>query len=443
MIIDQEALPAKPSEKKDTPQESHELNGFNFNNYLKRKICATIEESIGGPMKKRRPSRARKKNNGNTLHNNDFAAPKIMPLTPPTNNILEYLLENKHNKLLDSSGTTGVIGKETSILDLEKPKEFESELFPMGQLQTTLPVSTDLNTEISTFFPMMLTPKSDALMSSKSAEVSVADNLALVPISAASTSISNQQQQSRLKMFKCSSCNKLFENWNLFLHMRQIHKKHICLQMNCFRHFVSADKLLAHLESKHSLTKKYYNDQHDIVRSYKNMYNSELYLMCVECEHVFSETDEFTHHLCTDFIEPCLVCGLRQKCDHSNKSTTNNGQKGQSRNRRRPPPKKNNIVNPTNEFVPPLVIAKTPDRKSLQTISSLPTPASGGELKMKFKFSRVDNSKDSPCKITVESPLLKIDEVRLNGDQTPDRDVNNGKCYFSFFLLLFTLVDKV
>lgn len=172
------------------------------------------------------------------------------------------------------------------------------------------------------------------------------------------------------------------------------------------------------------------------------MYNSELFLMCVECEHVFNETDEFTHHLCKDFIEPCLVCGLRQKCDHSNKSTTNNGQKGRSRNRRRPPPKKNNVLNNVNvnqpsEFVPPLIIAKTPDRKTLQTVPS--TPASGGELKMKFKFSRVDNSKNSPCKITVESPLLQTGDVRLNGDQTPEQNiafnVNNGKIIYFLFSL--------
>lgn len=415
MVIDQEALPAviKPSKsKKDTPpppppaQENHEVNGFTFNNYLKRKISATIEDSIGGPTKKRRPSRARKKNNGNTLAK---TPPKkisnaLMPYNhPPTNNILEYLLENKHNRLLDSSG------KDTALNTLEK--DITSDLFPIEPFRAPQTFSQIVpNTVEMPLFPLENPLGLDV-------KVSEADALALVPISAVVPAASTSSQQSRQKIYKCSSCNKLFENWDLFLHMRKTHNKHICLQMNCFRHFVSADKLLAHLESKHSLTKKFYNDQHDIVRSYKNMYNSELFLMCVECEHVFHETDEFTHHLCVEYVQPCTVCGLRQKCDHSNK--TNNGQKNR---RRRPPPKKNNnlaLVNST-EFVPPLIIAKTPDRKSLLALPS--TPASGGELKMKFKFSRVDNSKDSPCKITVESPLLQTSDLRVNGDQTPNAD---------------------
>lgn len=449
LIIDQEALPsAKPSRKKET--ENHGLNGFDFNIYLKRKICATIEESIGGPTKKSRPSRARKKNNGDTIVSTpppSLIRPPNMVMSytapQPPNNILEYLLENKHNKLLDSSGTTtGIIDNKDdgSMLDLTKPKDLVSDLFAVGQFQATLSPIVPSMEMLPPLFPMLsnvsqpmltMTPHvipSDALM--HKVPEPIVETSALVPASA-STSMSMShtgQQQSRLKIYKCSSCNKLFENWNLFLHMRQIHKKHICLQMNCFRHFISAEKLLAHLETKHNLTKKYYNDQHDILNSYKNMYNSELYLMCVDCEHVFNETDEFTHHLCTDFIEPCLICGLRQKCDHNNKSTTSNA-KGQNRNRRRPPPKKNNVsnvINKSNELVPPLIIAKTHDRKSLQTIPSI--PASGGELKMKFKFSRVDNSKDSPCKITVESPLLQSGDVRLNGGKTPEKTPNkNGK----------------
>lgn len=416
-------LPTKPSKKNDT--QNHGLNGFDFNNYLKRKICATIEESIGGPTKKKRPSRARKKNNGDTMHN-DLSSPLLQPqnnilmtynatqtttqpfVTPqPTNNILEYLLENKHNKLLDSSGGG----------DIDKTKNFANEIFPVEQFQAPLPPVVPSIEMLSTAFPMLQNASLPMILPPPPNPIPAPEMTVSTEPSSSSATIPTQ---SRRKIFQCSSCNKFFENWNLFLHMRQIHKKHICL--HCLRHFVSAEKLLAHLETKHSLTKKYYNDQQDILNSYKNMYNSELYLMCVECEHVFNETDEFTHHLCTDYLEPCSVCGLRQKCDHNSKSTTSNLTKGQKTNRRRAPPKKNNNV--SNEVVPPLIIAKTPDRKSLQTIPSTLTPASGGELKMKFKFSRTDCSKNSPCKITVESPLLQSGDVRMNGGKTTETTPN-------------------
>ncbi|XP_063696500.1 uncharacterized protein LOC134827671 [Culicoides brevitarsis] len=408
LVIDQElfpaakTLPVQPSPfVENTNHES--LNGFSFNNFNNKRKHSATDNFDGPTTKKQRPSRARKKNNGNTLNESPPKSLKnaLMPYNqPPTNNILEYLLENKHNRLLDSSG------KNTSTV-LEK---YVTNLFPAEQYEATLPPASIVPNSMEMLFPGSYPTNPD---------VKPEDALALVPFNpSAATSSSQKQLQNRQKIYKCSSCNKLFENWDLFLHMRKVHSKHICLQAKCFRHFVSAEKLLAHLESKHSLSKKFYNDQHDIVRSYKNMYReTELFLMCVECEHVFHETDEFTHHVCLEFMQPCSVCGLRQKCDHKATQT--------QRKRRPPAPKKNNMLlnQPQNEFVPPLVIAKTPDRRSLQALPS--TPASGGELKMKFKFSRVDNSKDSPCKITVESPLLQNNETRVNGEQTPENSLLN------------------
>lgn len=51
-----------------------------------------------------------------------------------------------------------------------------------------------------------------------------------------------------------------------------------------------------------------------------------------------------------------------------------------------------------------------------------PPPSSTGGLKMKFKFNRSNSDKDSPCKITVEAPLLlkkgnKNDEVVVKKEE--------------------------
>lgn len=54
---------------------------------------------------------------------------------------------------------------------------------------------------------------------------------------------------------------------------------------------------------------------------------------------------------------------------------------------------------------------ESPPRHSGATTSQTATPSSGGgSLKLKFKFNRLSNSKNSPCKITVEAPQL-LDET--------------------------------
>lgn len=48
----------------------------------------------------------------------------------------------------------------------------------------------------------------------------------------------------------------------------------------------------------------------------------------------------------------------------------------------------------------------SPVQNMAANIPPTPTSAGGGSLKMKFKFNRLSNSKDSPFKITVEAPQL-------------------------------------
>lgn len=107
------------------------------------------------------------------------------------------------------------------------------------------------------------------------------------------------------KVFLCSSCGTYYENWNLFLHMREVHKRHICLF--CLGLFPSAERLVYHLENKHSVKENFYETRECLMDVYKD----PCYLMCCICEHVFTEHDDFTNHLCETFIQPCILCGIK------------------------------------------------------------------------------------------------------------------------------------
>ena len=51
------------------------------------------------------------------------------------------------------------------------------------------------------------------------------------------------------RVFQCSSCNTYYEDWNLFLHMRNVHNRFICLL--CLGLFPNAKRLARHLLNKH------------------------------------------------------------------------------------------------------------------------------------------------------------------------------------------------
>lgn len=106
------------------------------------------------------------------------------------------------------------------------------------------------------------------------------------------------------KVFLCSSCGTYYENWNLFLHMREVHKRHICLF--CLGLFPSAERLVYHLENKHNVKENFYETKENLMDTYKD----PCYLMCCTCEHVFTEHDDFTNHLCENYIQPCILCGI-------------------------------------------------------------------------------------------------------------------------------------
>ncbi|KAJ2952488.1 hypothetical protein O0L34_g6805 [Tuta absoluta] len=106
------------------------------------------------------------------------------------------------------------------------------------------------------------------------------------------------------KVYLCSACGTYYENWNLFLHMREVHNRHICLF--CLGMFSKAEKLAAHLTNKHNVKEFNYNSKEDFF----SVYNGTLYLMCCVCDEICSEKDDFFNHDCNNVIPrpvPVLV----------------------------------------------------------------------------------------------------------------------------------------
>ncbi|XP_046424828.1 uncharacterized protein LOC124182075 [Neodiprion fabricii] len=116
------------------------------------------------------------------------------------------------------------------------------------------------------------------------------------------------------KVYLCSACGTYFENWNLFLHMREVHKRHICLF--CLGMFGQAERLSYHLSSKHSVPETEFQS----VEDFYNAFKGSCYLICCNCEKVFSETDDFYNHFCSvpqrqPTAKTCSVC--RQTDSHA------------------------------------------------------------------------------------------------------------------------------
>ena len=112
------------------------------------------------------------------------------------------------------------------------------------------------------------------------------------------------------KVYLCSACGTYYENWNLFLHMREVHRRHICLL--CLGMFSQADKLGAHLVAKHGIVEGLYASSEQFISEFKG----SCFLMCCTCERIFSERENFFDHTCSEGLvintdKACSLCGLR------------------------------------------------------------------------------------------------------------------------------------
>ncbi|OAD56771.1 hypothetical protein WN48_03007 [Eufriesea mexicana] len=110
------------------------------------------------------------------------------------------------------------------------------------------------------------------------------------------------------KVYLCAACGTYFENWNLFLHMRDIHKRHICLF--CLGMFGQAERLSHHLTKKHSVPEMAFTSVEDFYGAFKG----SCYLVCCTCEKVFSETDNFYNHFCSSASKQDVTASICTLC---------------------------------------------------------------------------------------------------------------------------------
>lgn len=116
------------------------------------------------------------------------------------------------------------------------------------------------------------------------------------------------------KVYLCSACGTYYENWNLFLHMREVHRRFICLY--CLGMFSFVEKLTQHLISKHNCAPTSYLSADEYLSSSKD----SCFLMCCHCEKVFTEQDNFFEHTCTERStssdKVCWSCGIKGSSPH-------------------------------------------------------------------------------------------------------------------------------
>ncbi|CAK1552646.1 unnamed protein product [Leptosia nina] len=122
------------------------------------------------------------------------------------------------------------------------------------------------------------------------------------------TTESNVSGPSRVtrKVYLCSACGTYYENWNLFLHMREVHNRHICLF--CLGMFSKAEKLSLHLTNKHNVQEYNYNSKEEFC----DTYNGSFYVMCCLCDEICTEKDDFFNHDCNN-VKPKPVPVLISK----------------------------------------------------------------------------------------------------------------------------------
>lgn len=114
---------------------------------------------------------------------------------------------------------------------------------------------------------------------------------------ASSIKTSTTQFKIARKVFLCSVCCTYYENWNLFLHMLEVHRRFICLY--CLGMFSEAEKLSLHLVSKHNCV---LGENHTIEEFFLK-YKDPCYLLCCDCEKVFNVQDDFFDHMCVNYVD--------------------------------------------------------------------------------------------------------------------------------------------
>ncbi|XP_019757010.2 uncharacterized protein LOC109535537 [Dendroctonus ponderosae] len=105
------------------------------------------------------------------------------------------------------------------------------------------------------------------------------------------------------RVFLCSACGTYYENWNLYMHMLEYHRRFICLY--CLGMFSSLEPLCQHIHSRHKFKPAVRNTPEEFYTAYRE----PCYLVCCECHQQFTERDNFFYHSC---IKP-----VKAKSKHS------------------------------------------------------------------------------------------------------------------------------
>lgn len=132
-----------------------------------------------------------------------------------------------------------------------------------------------------------------------------------------SSQLSNKFKIQR-KVYLCSACGTYFENWNLYLHMKDIHQRHLCLF--CLGLFDHAERLSHHLMKNHSIPDTSFTS----VEEFYQIFKGSCYLICCSCEKVFTEKDNFYNHFCTSPQKMQItknVCSICRQVDGNHMST--------------------------------------------------------------------------------------------------------------------------
>nr|XP_018900339.1 PREDICTED: uncharacterized protein LOC109032581 [Bemisia tabaci] len=104
------------------------------------------------------------------------------------------------------------------------------------------------------------------------------------------------------KVYLCSACGTYYENWELFLHMQEVHHQFICLL--CLKMFKMSYLLSDHLVLIHGVEVKSFPTLSD----FKEMFNCALFVSCTDCGKTFGESDDWSSHNCS-FV--CNVCNVK------------------------------------------------------------------------------------------------------------------------------------
>lgn len=136
------------------------------------------------------------------------------------------------------------------------------------------------------------------------------------------------------RFFRCACCSTVHQCWNFFLHMREVHQRYICLY--CSHVFASVEKLSLHLENKHDMDQRHFNNVADW-QALQTQEDRVRYLVCCNCQASFERGSQFDDHDCAELMQPCALCGL--KGSHANGcrngSSVSNRKKAGARRRRR------------------------------------------------------------------------------------------------------------